>query len=155
MSNPKLILTIGISASGKSTFAEQMLAKEANLVRVSRDEYRYMWRNAGVVSPAIENLITKRVNQDIYHFLTSGEKVIYDATNLSASYLNQFVKSFNELAEIEFVVFDVDVDECIRRDALRQRKVGEEVIRKQYKNFLNLKKNYNFSPLPIKNTGNF
>jgi len=150
MSNPKLFLLVGPSASGKSTFAEQMLAKDANLVRVSRDEYRYMWRNSGVVSPYFETLITNRIDQDIKKFLTDGMNVLVDATNLTAKYLNQFVKSFNELADIEFIVFDVDMDECIRRDALRQRKVGEEVIRRQYKNFIELKNKYNFEYLQKK-----
>lgn len=151
MSNTKLILTIGISASGKSTFAEQMLAsKEENFVRVSRDEYRYMWKNAGLVSDKIEGLITKRVIQDIGYFLNNKMNVIYDATNLTARYLNDMVQLFNCDADIEFVVFDVDVEECIRRDNLRKRKVGEDVIRSQYKKFLELKKNYDFESLPKK-----
>lgn len=147
----KLIILVGISASGKSTFAEQMLAsKDESFIRVSRDEYRYMWKNSGVVSEKLEGLISKRVMQDIGYFLRNKMNVIYDATNLTARYLNEFVEAFNCDAEIEFVVFDVDVDECIRRDDLRKRTVGESVIRNQFQKFETLKKNYDFSTLPKK-----
>lgn len=136
-----------MSASGKSTFAEQMLLSNDKLIRVSRDEYRYMWRNSGVVSDKIESVITKRVNQDIEYYLNNGFDVIYDATNLTARYLNVMVDDFQHLADIEFVVFDVPVEECIRRDALRSRKVGENVILSQFEKFKALKKNFDFEAI--------
>lgn len=144
----KLWVLCGISASGKSTFCEQMLqTKDKKYIRVSRDEYRYMWRNQGVISDKLENLITKRVCQDIGFFLRNGYDVLYDATNLTKRYLDFFVDKFNDIADIEFVVFDVDVEECIRRDKLRKRMVGESVIRSQHKKFLELKKTFDFAPL--------
>lgn len=144
----KLWILCGISASGKSTFCEQMLqTKDKKYIRVSRDEYRYMWRNENVVSDKLENLITKRVCEDIGFFLRNGYYVLYDATNLTKRYLDFFVDKFNDVADIEFVVFDVDVEECIRRDNLRKRTVGESVIRNQHKKFLELKKNFDFTAI--------
>lgn len=148
MSNNKLHILIGISGSGKSTFAEQMLLSDDRLIRVSRDEYRYMWRNSGLVSDKIESVITLRVNQDIEYYLNNDFNVIYDATNLTARYLNSMVADFQQYADIEFVLLEVDVEECIRRDNLRSRKVGESVIRSQYKKLEILKKNFDFQPLP-------
>lgn len=145
--NNKLIVLVGISASGKSTFAEQMLLSDDRLVRVSRDEYRYMWRNSGAVSDKIESVITLRVNQDIEYYLNNNFDVIYDATNLTVRYLNSLIEKFQHYADIEFVVFDVDVEECIRRDNLRGRKVGESVIRSQYEKFKILKKKFEFNPI--------
>lgn len=151
MKNNILYICIGPSASGKTTFAEQMLASaDNNNVRVSRDEYRYMWKNAGLVSNKIELLINKRIHEDVSYFLSSGFNVIYDATNLRKSYLQEIVEKYNTLANIEFVLFDVDLDTCIERDSKRKRSVGADVIKGQFKRFEELKKNFDFSALPKK-----
>lgn len=146
--NPKLYILIGISGSGKSTFAKQMLLSNERLIRVSRDEYRYMWRNTTVVSNKLESVITIRVSQDIEYYLNNGFDVIYDATNLIKRNVSEIVEQFKYYADIEFVVFEVDVETCIQRDAARERKVGESTIRVQYNRFLELKKNFDFDAIP-------
>lgn len=134
--NNCLFILVGMSASGKTTYCENQLIRTKNLIRVSRDEYRYMWRNEGVVDIQLEELITIRVEQDITDFLNKNYSVIYDATNLNLKYLNELVEKFKILSEIKFVIFNVDLEECIKRDEQRKRRVGEEVIRRQHKGFV-------------------
>lgn len=134
--NNCLFILVGMSASGKTTYCENQLIQTKNLIRVSRDEYRYMWRNEGVVVPQLEELITIRVEQDITDFLNKNYNVIYDATNLNLKYLNELVEKYKILSEIKFVIFNVDLEECIKRDKQRKRRVGEEVIKKQHNGFV-------------------
>jgi hypothetical protein len=54
------------------------------------------------------------------------------------------VKRFGEMATVEFQYFDVSTDECIRRDSLRERQVGETVIRKMERDLSELLKNFDF-----------
>lgn len=145
---PTLKVYIGISASGKSTQAEIELKKNPDTVRISRDGFRYEWRNSGVVTPKMEDLITVEVKRQIRMFLNRGFNVIYDATNLQPSYLHSLTYEFNAIANIEFCVFNVELKEAIVRDAARIRSVGAEVIKKQFEAFKQLKGSFDFSYRP-------
>lgn len=134
----KITLTIGIPASGKSTWTKQHIAKNPNTVRVSRDEFRFMLRDTPVTEPKIEDMITELVILTITKALLRGCDVIVDATNLKIRYIRAFIDTFKYDADIEFMVFDIPLEKCIERDKNRERPVGEHVIRKMYKDYKNL-----------------
>ena len=140
----KVILNIGIPGSGKSTGTREYLAKNPNTVSVSRDDFRYGLRNSGVTEPKIEDMITELVETSIVKALGKGCDVIIDATNLRASYLDAFVELVQFKADVEFRIFDVPLETCIKRDEARERKVGEAVIRKMYKQYKLLMETYDF-----------
>ena len=62
--------------------------------------------------------------------LEEGKNVIYDATNLSPYFRKQVLAQLPEHTTKTAVFVDVPVEECIRRQALRDRKVPAEVIQK-------------------------
>lgn len=136
--NKKVIINIGVPASGKSTWTRDYLAKNPNTVCVSRDDFRFMFRNTPVTEPKIEDLITDLVNTSILKALMRGCDVIIDATNLKSSYINTFVDLVKFKADVEFRIHDISLETAIERDSKRERKVGEHVIRKMFKDYKNL-----------------
>lgn len=132
----KLILTIGPSASGKSTWAEQFCLKNPEFVNVNRDDIRINLYGKDKMFLGDENLVTRLHRGDIYYALTSGKSVVVSDTNLRKA-RNEELVSFcrNVVPDIEVgyqYFLDVPLSVCIERDKLREKSVGEKVIRKQF-----------------------
>ncbi len=132
----QLIITIGLPASGKTTFARQWVEEDPkNRVRVNRDDIR---RQLGPYwIPTRENLVTEIEEQMVKSSLKLNFSVILDATNFrydkwEGSFLNNGIKP--EIKDFT----NVSLEECIARDAFRDKKeqVGEEVIRNMYNKYL-------------------
>lgn len=135
--NRKIILLVGIPASGKSTWREKFLRDNPNYVCVSRDDYRFMLRNEPMLEPKGEMLVTDLVNAAIASSI-KRYNVIVDQTNVNQKYLNQLIAFCEKYADVEFRIFDVPLDVAIERDKNRDRSVGKEVLKKMYKNYLDL-----------------
>jgi predicted kinase len=131
----KLIMLRGIQGSGKSTWAkEQVDAGNGNVKRVNNDELRLMVDN-GHWSPKNEKIITAIRCNMVEMLLRLGYDVIIDNMNLTKHHEDEARRMANVTgAEFEIKEFNLDVEECIIRDALRPNPIGEEVIRKTYKN---------------------
>lgn len=130
----KIILTRGIPASGKTTWAKQWVQEDPeNRVRANRDELRNVIQpgNTGVLTRELEELVTQLQQSVVTAALNAGKGVVLDDTNLRARYAKEWFK----FGEVEFKDFPIDVDEAIRRDAERERPVGEGVIRSFYEKF--------------------
>lgn len=126
----KLIIMKGLPASGKSTKAEE-LTKQGNTVRINKDLLRTM-------------LHFDKFNHNNEHatqvaslwlasgFLIDGKNVIIDDTNLNPKTVQSYIELAKSMdAKIEYMDFtDVDVDTCIERDNLREKKVGKHVIQR-------------------------
>lgn len=125
-----IIFTRGCPGSGKSTWAQKFVEENQGWVRVCRDDLRCM---AGIYwLPSRETLITAWETSAVQDAIEMGYNVVVDATNLNKRYNDMWVSSLKLLypdLHIQYQVFRTDVEECIRRDLLRDRKVGEEVIR--------------------------
>ena len=145
MKIPILKILVGIPASGKSTWAKQFVLKNDNWCIVSRDDFRYGWRNTGVCDPKIESTITEMVENSIETLIGRGINVIYDATNLKSSYLKTICDLVAYTANVEYQIFDVDLDTAILRDSNRDRSVGASVVRKMYDQYRCLLDSYDFS----------
>ena len=75
--NLEVIILIGISGAGKSTWAKDFISKNQNYVRVSRDEFRYMLKNQQICENKIENLITELCEDVIIKSLIKKTKCYY------------------------------------------------------------------------------
>ena len=143
--NNKLKILVGISGSSKSTWAhKKWLTDTANTIIVSRDTIRYMYGytesnisnyyiNKGL--RFLEEKVSEIEDMLINNFLEKGYDVICDNTHLKAEYLNKY-NSFD--CKKEIIIFDIDLEEAIKRDSERTRKVGSRVIEDQYKKYKNL-----------------
>ena len=139
-----LKILVGISGSGKTTWAKNYISKNSNWCRVSRDDYRYMWKNVGWLDPKLESIITQQVENSIESLLRSGQSVIYDATNLNTERLTAFVNRFKFEADIEYQIFNVPLAVALSRNKNRDRSISDDIIRKQYDQYIKLLDSHNF-----------
>lgn len=145
--NRKIVIYIGIPASGKTTAAKEFLRNNPDWVRVSRDDFRLMLRNEQMCEPKIEDLVTQLVNGAINKALVRKQNVIVDATNVREKYINEFIEEYKYSADIDYRVFDISLDKAIERDNNRQMKVGTEVIKRMYDNYKILIDSFHFQPV--------
>ena len=161
----KIIVTIGCSNSGKSTWAHEQWKENPNkIVVVNRDSIRnllFSYTDETISEyykrtdlNKLEKQVSKYEDTLIYEALCEDKTVIVDNTHLQESYITKY-EYWN--VEIELVWFDVLLKEALTRNMSRSRKVDEAVIVKQYNKYVNLRKNlvsYFFSPKKLNNSGN-
>lgn len=142
----KIIILVGISGSGKSTFAKNYVETHRDTVIISRDSIRMSlfgfndstygdYYNGDIT--AREKTVTEFFNSQVWNALEKGYDVICDNTHLNMSYINVY-KMFSVPLEVR--VFDTNIDLCVQRDFEREKSVGIDVVMKQYKQFEKLLK---------------
>ena len=146
---PTLIMTKGLPASGKTTWAkEQVRLSKGKTKRVNKDDLRAMV-DAGEWSKQNEKFILDIRDKVVYDSLSKGFSIIVDDTNLDPKHeqsLRDIVAVINAsawtpggepLIKFEIKDFtDVPLKECLKRDSERVNSVGEKVIRSMYNSFL-------------------
>lgn len=134
---PLLVATIGLQASGKTTWARQWVSMDPeNRVRVERDDLRRMLGNGFVKKN--ELMISEMRNSLIEGALKNGRSVVVSDTNFPWRVLRE-LRNIARVNGADFHVVDltdVPVEECIRRDRHRDNSVGEGVIRDFYNRYL-------------------
>lgn len=139
---PKLIITRGLSGSGKTTFAKAWTTESEKRARVNRDDIRmYQLGGQGVLDFQGEQLVTDIQQNTVRKYLRFGYDVIVDDTNLRLKYARAWADLAMECqASFEVRDFDTSVEECVKRDAARghagERWVGSEVILSQHQKFM-------------------
>lgn len=133
----KLIITRGLPASGKSTWAKQWVLEDPeHRVRINQDDIRLMLGKYWV--PSREKLVQEIQFDAIVEALSRGFNVVIDNTNLNKKVLEKFdrlIRTFEDY-EIEYKdFFDTPLSVCIERDKNRNLQVTEKVIRGFYNNY--------------------
>lgn len=140
MARQTLYITIGLPASGKSTWAKKLVYDNPGVYkRVNKDDLRAMldvshWSNGN------EQFVLDTRDYIVREALKQGKSVIVDDTNLNEKHqerLELLVSHVNRGIDIELVFFDVSVEDCVKRDSQRTgtAKVGAKVIRSMSKSF--------------------
>ena len=153
----RIILTRGIPASGKSTWAKQEVLKDPeHSIRINRDDLRNMCGKYWV--PAREKYITACKGTILINAINfKFDTIIIDEMNLNpkenrylkdmVSMMNDTFKDNNDKYIIEIKDFtNVPLDICLERDSKRENPIGENVIRNifnKYKELYNLKETSN------------
>lgn len=136
-----VIFTVGVSASGKTTWAEQFVKYRTRWVVISRDYARadllspepfgwIGWKKRGSrgekdVNLMIENAINEAFSRDM--------NVIIADTNLSPKNFNHLVAKFKVHGyKVHFKFFNVDWKTAVERDNARLNGVGVSVIAAQF-----------------------
>lgn len=136
----RIVLMRGLPASGKSTYARSLTEKNGNYKRVNRDELRAMI-DGGKHSTSKEKYIRKAELAIADLYLAEGFNIIVDDCNLSENAMTmwrEFAREHKVQMEVKDFT-DVPVEECIERDRHRPNYVGEQVIRRMYRDFLQVK----------------
>lgn len=82
------------------------------------------------------DVLFKELHKRIREYLTYGKSAIYDACNISYKRRMEFLKSLNKIpCEKIAVLMATPYEVCLERNAQRERKVPEYVIKRMYMNF--------------------
>ena len=137
----RIIFTRGISASGKTTWAEQYCRDNQNTVNINRDDIRFELFTEGVrdwglykFTKARERAVSEVQHQRILEASLLGKDIIISDTNLNDKYIIP-IKDLPCLAKysVEFKNFPITLEEACKRDSRRSNGVGVSVLHKQYK----------------------
>ena len=144
---PKLILTRGLPASGKTTWANETKAHSTDIVIICKDDIRAEFPNMN------ERAVIKKRNELTQIVADNGlcHSVLWADTNLNPIHLATALDMFSDHFDIETKdFFDVPVEECIKRDLNRANPVGKDVIMEMYYRWVCPKESENtHSSLPV------
>lgn len=154
-----LNILIGLSGSGKSTFAASQLNNEKDII-VSSDNIRFcLYGDESIQGDP------KEVFDEMFYrtrkYLELDFNVWYDATNLTSKYrralLNKLKYNYQLTPEVHYWFILATPEDCIARQAGRERKVPDEVIYNQMKQFRlpSTKENPDHIHFINKNIGNY
>lgn len=133
----EIILTVGISNSGKTTWANKFCEENPNFANINRDDIRAMLYgnlNSYIMTTAKEKKVTMMVNRFVNAAVQNDElSVIISDTNLNYKTRDTWKKfaKDNSLAYSE-KVFDAEPHICIARSYKRDYTVPANVINRQY-----------------------
>lgn len=129
----KLIMLIGLPASGKSTYANKL--KEDGYTVHSSDSIREeLFDNINFQGE--NELVFKMLHDRIKEDLIDGENVVYDATNMGMKRRRSFLETLNKVECTKVaVVMATPFNECIDRNKSRDRTLDAHVLDRMYKSF--------------------
>lgn len=126
-----LYLMVGISASGKSTFAEKMAAV-SGIPRISSDDIRGELCNGDMTDQSKNYQVFQTVYRRIADALQKGD-AIADATNKSIKERKEYRKiALDSGAQIVAIVMTTNLEMCLEANAVRDRVVPVDVIHRQF-----------------------
>lgn len=149
----KAIITVGISASGKTTFAKTLV--EEGWVDINRDWIRFHvvcpgtdWSNYKFTNKR-EQDVTSIQEEMMMDAFAKGQNVIISDTNLNPKVREGWVNHLADLGyEVEIKDFPITLEEAYKRDTLRANGVGRDVIYGQYKKWLEYAGRKTYIPNP-------
>lgn len=132
----KIILTRGLPASGKSTWAKEFARVNPNVVRVSRDDLRAQLFPGADYRDIDEDLITEAETALVRAALRNGKTVVVDAMHLQQRYINRWQRLGYP---VEIVEFHAPLEVLQERNRVRPFKdtVPPGVINENYQKFTN------------------
>lgn len=133
----KCIILRGLPGCGKTTWCKEQLEQYPGRYKhISKDNLREML-DAGKWSKHNEQFILKARNALILLALQEGYHVLVDDTNLHHKHEQAIRELVKGLATVEIKDFtDVPLETCLERDRHRPNYVGEQTIRRMYRDFL-------------------
>ena len=134
----KIIMTKGLPASGKTTWAKSLMRDHPfQYKRINKDDLRAMLDNS-LWSQDEEKFILKVRDALIVQALNQGYNVIVDDTNLAPKHEKRILEiALAMKANFEIKDFtDIPLDVCLKRDSQRVNSVGIKVIKDMYDKYL-------------------
>ena len=125
----KIIVTRGVPASGKSTWAKEFVKDKKDWVIVNRDSIREGTGEYWV--PSREDYITNLEEHAVKAAIENKLNVIIDATNLNEKTFEKWKNlAFDLGCEFEVQQFEITLEEALKRDKERGENGGRAVGKK-------------------------
>jgi predicted kinase len=128
----EIIMTRGVPASGKTTWAREFVKENSNYVNLNRDDFRAMLYGSDYkFSRAREATVTIAQRGAAVAALTEGKSVIISDTNLSKSVQDSWWRvalPFGASIKVTYKNFDCELDVALKRNAMRDGGVPPEVV---------------------------
>lgn len=142
-------ITVGISASGKSTYAATLVKEGVeeinrdyirfNVVQPGANWSNYKWKN--------EKEVTRIHGQMIMNAWDRNKDIVVSDTNLNKGRRDALIENLKSLGyQIEIVPFHITREEAVKRDNLRANGVGESVIYRQTLDMLDFTERKTYTP---------
>ena len=133
-----IIMTKGLQASGKSTWAELFVKENQNYKRVNRDSIRHMLSSYTFDKPN-EDLVTSVEQKIIFDLIDKEFNLVIDNMHLNEKTVESTKKIIQHYAhtEVEFEIkeFPITLAEALERDKKRPFPIGEKVIKDTYRKY--------------------
>lgn len=123
----KAILTVGLPASGKTTWAKQYVRDNPGTIRFNNDEFSYMttgWDDGRSFEPMDSSYLRLMRREAIKAAVFRDVDIVLDNTNLSLD----AVLEADGFAPVERVYFKADYATCISRNNARGNPIPNRVI---------------------------
>ena len=135
----KLILMVGVTASGKSTYAKTHMAEDD--VLVSRDEIRYVLYNGVDNFYNHESLVTTVYIYETVKALKENKTVWFEAINDTPDFRNRILCQIEEYItadELETIYMDTSLEIAIKRNIERggPAQLPDAIVEKMYNNLI-------------------
>ena len=134
----KFFLTIGVSASGKSTWVQESF--DENTIEINRDNIRFNHVLPGSnwstyrFTKARETEVTRIAIEQFENAVLTNNNIVVSDTNLKKEYRDIWIdRATNAGYEVIIQEFPITLEEAWKRDASRLNGVGHNVIYDQYK----------------------
>lgn len=133
----KAIITVGVSASGKTTWAKEYAMKNKAIIS-NRDDLRFSLTGASgwgeyKFDKKMEELISYIQMETVIKAFHMGKDVVIADTNLNPTIRDKWAMTCENLGyEVEIKPFPITLEEAWKRDTLRANGVGRDVIYKQW-----------------------
>lgn len=142
----RVIICKGLPASGKSTWAKEFVKENKSAVRINKDDLREMLHNSIWNGPNEKAVLAARDNLIKLYMERKVETIIIDDTNFAPKHeeciktlveiQNTYLGNVKNWYDVETKFFDTPLEECLKRDAKREKSVGKGVILKMWNQYL-------------------
>ena len=130
----KIVLTRGLPASGKSTWAKEFARRNPRTVRVSRDDLRAQLFPGAEYKDIDEGIITEAETAIARAALRAGCVVVVDAMHLPQRYVNRWQR----LGYPVYIAnFEAPLDSLVSRNSMREDSVPLDTILSNHKKYTN------------------
>ena len=140
----KLFLTVGVSASGKTTWAEQQILTDLSngiiTTNINRDDIRFNYVMPGSnwstykFTKTRELEVSRIAMQQFIDAIMRNDNIIISDTNLNKVFRDDWIERATDAGyEVIIQEFPITLEEAWKRDASRPNGVGHNVIYEQYK----------------------
>lgn len=131
-----MYLTLGLPASGRTTWAKQFVRDNPGTIRFNNDEFSYMttgWDDGRSFEPMDSEYLSWMRRVAIEAASRRGVDVVLDNTNLSRYPVQEALDLYD--GPVAIIEFRVSWSECIRRNIARGEPIPNSVIDRMAKQY--------------------